>query len=175
LPVNGIAQHHDTLFDIGPVSFPSMISLFAEILSEGNDLRIRVTGTSMSPCLRSGDIATIRNVPVGSLKIGDIILCHRDKQTLMLHRLLKIQNRAPVSGVMTLYTKGDAVDRMDSPFQAAQYLGKAILIERIGHHRTVPADMLCRTAAMTNRFRAWYHRLRSVIVAARGHLAKECH
>lgn len=161
--------------DYGPGISSPMIGLFADILAGGNDLRVRVTGGSMKPFLRSGDIAIIRNVPPGFLKIGDVILCGRDSQELILHRLLNIQKNDPAAGGSRLYTKGDALDRMDMPFQSAQCLGKVVCIERTGRDETAVDNMLCLKSIITNRFLAVYHRLRFGIITVRRILGKQIH
>lgn len=167
LSMNMHNQPNETKTDNDREIYPLAVGLSSEILADGNDLRVRVTGNSMKPYLIDGDIATIRHIPVTALRIGDVILCNRNGETMTLHRLLRIQKKSTASvGGTVLYTKGDAVDSMDLPFTAIQCLGKAVYIERNRHRGMVSVDMLSWKSIMTSRFLAWFYRFRLRIVTA---------
>ena len=42
---------------------PDILRLFEDILQNGTDLRVRVTGRSMMPFLKGGEVLTIRQTP----------------------------------------------------------------------------------------------------------------
>ena len=133
--------------------------LAAELLNAGHDLRVRVTGCSMRPFLKDGDMVTIRKAPVTALRAGDVLLCKCDDDTLIMHRLLKMQHNG-----LILYTKGDALDRMDPPLTGGQCLGRAIAVERETPPGIVLTDMMSFKSVTTNCLRARYFRFRVIMV-----------
>lgn len=146
------------------ITRPLSAALASELLDIGKDLRVRVTGVSMKPFLKTGDVVTIRKTPVTALRAGDIVFCRNDAQTMSLHRLLKIQKQSS-SGGMILYTKGDAVNRMDLPLGSDRCLGKAVFIERAGPDgKAALVDLESRDARMANRFLAGYYRFRVIVI-----------
>ncbi|MCD6586440.1 MAG: S24/S26 family peptidase [Desulfobacteraceae bacterium] len=98
------------------------MKFFSELLAEGYDLRLQVTGASMSPFIKSGSYVTLFKIPVSKLRIGDIIFCCCDDGAFKLHRLIKISDNK-------LVTKGDALHAFDFPFDKNDYKGKVIGIE----------------------------------------------
>lgn len=108
---------------------PDKIKLFEEILNSGTDLRVKVTGKSMSPFLRGGEILTIRKTSSSSLKTGDLVFFRDIEGNPILHRLIrKKQNK---DATYTLQTKGDALISPDHPFREDVLIGKACKIEKI--------------------------------------------
>ena len=99
------------------------MALFSELLEDGYDLRLQVTGASMSPFIKSGSYVTLFKIPVSKLRIGDIIFCCCDDGVFKLHRLIKISDNK-------LVTKGDALHAFDLPFDENDYKGKVIGIEQ---------------------------------------------
>jgi translation initiation factor IF-1 len=138
--------------------------LAAELLEAGHDLRVRVSGNSMRPFLKDGDVVTIRKTPLAALKKGDILFCRCDNDVLILHRLLKTQNDGSAPDGMLFYIKGDALDRMDSPVAAGQCLGKVVTAERRAPRGVVLTDMLSSRSVITNCLSARYFRFRVVMV-----------
>jgi signal peptidase I len=107
---------------------PDILRLFEDILRNGTDLRVRVTGRSMTPFLKGGEVLTIRQMPCVSLKKGDLIL-YRDKNDLpVLHRI--IQKRKGDDGTFCFLTKGDALIAFDGEIREDNVLGKVLRIER---------------------------------------------
>lgn len=123
------------------------------MLDDGYDLRLRVTGTSMFPFLKTGSYVTISRVPLSELKIGDIIFCRCDDGSFKLHRLIVIQNKM-------LITKGDALGFPDKPFEKKDYQGKVIRIERHRPHAVINRDMELRSIQTANYLFATYSRLK---------------
>ena len=66
-----------------------LLRLFEDILDKGADLRVKVTGRSMSPYLRGGEVLTIRKWPCCSLERGDLVLCRNSFDRPVLHRLIR--------------------------------------------------------------------------------------
>jgi hypothetical protein len=63
--------------------------LFANMLEAGYDLRLQVTGRSMTPFLETGSFVTLSKIPLSKLRIGDILFCRCDDGSCKLHRLIQ--------------------------------------------------------------------------------------
>ena len=100
-------------------------ALFEDILRRGTSLRVKVTGRSMTPFLKGGEIVTIKNTTYRELLIGDIIFFKNDENRLILHRLIK---KSSAEG--PFHTKGDASAIFDTPVSKDNILGKVCKIER---------------------------------------------
>lgn len=84
---------------------------------------------SMVPVLRVGDIVVAREVPIETVRIGDVITFYQDGITIV-HRVIDIQNDG---GKIIFTTKGDANDSADPPVLEEFYKGKVIFaIPKIG-------------------------------------------
>jgi signal peptidase I len=107
---------------------PDVLRLFEEILQHGADLRVRVTGRSMRPFLRGGEVLTIRQTPSPCLRKGDLILFRNSYGLPVLHRLLN--KRKTAGGKFRILTKGDALKAFDEEIHEDSVLGKVLRIER---------------------------------------------
>jgi len=105
------------------------IMLFEDILKSGSTLRIRVTGSSMSPFLSGGETLNIKKVDVSSLRIGDLIFFKNNEGSAILHRIVK--KRPTYQNSYIFQTKGDALRGMDSPVSADDIIGKVCTVEKI--------------------------------------------
>lgn len=101
--------------------------LFSELLHSGAVLRVRVTGTSMGPLIRSGDIVSVRKTPFATLGRGDIVLFINTDGSYMAHRILRKQTKA---GRVFVHTKGDAQVEYDPWVPADKILGKIYKVEK---------------------------------------------
>jgi signal peptidase I len=114
-----------------------MVCLFEDILNRGLSLRIQVTGRSMTPFLRGGEILTIRKVNDDSLRRGDLLFFRDKAGHPILHRIIRKQRLS--DGRCVLHTKGDALVIHDEPVMGTEALGKVCIIEktrrRIGRGR----------------------------------------
>jgi len=63
-------------------------SLAADILKRGGIFRFKAQGSSMFPFIRSGDILSIKSIPIESLKTGDVLFCRLSERVLVAHRLV---------------------------------------------------------------------------------------
>ncbi|MDQ7786108.1 MAG: signal peptidase I [Thermodesulfovibrionales bacterium] len=116
------------------------IALLEDILAKGLSIRIQVTGNSMTPFLRSGEILTIRKVLPGSLRIGDLIFFKTPEELPVLHRI--IEKKRGRDNVCLFRTKGDAVSTMDELVTEHNILGKVCRVERtIADYREKHLDM----------------------------------
>jgi signal peptidase I len=103
-------------------------TLFADILQQELDLRVKVTGRSMRPFINNGDLVTLRKVSPESLKCGDIIYYTTKNETPVLHRI--ISKTVLPGNIITFRTKGDALLQKDEPIGADKLLGKAFYVEK---------------------------------------------
>jgi signal peptidase I len=113
----------------GPLS-PSkveMTGLFRDILADGLSLRVKVTGRSMAPFLRGGEVVTIEKVPREDLRVGDLIFVDGKTGMPLLHRLVR-KKRTGVDKYV-FQTRGDAVKTLDRPVGHDEVLGRVCRIE----------------------------------------------
>lgn len=103
-------------------------TLFKDLLSKDIDLRVKVTGGSMTPFLKSGEIVTVRKVHFKEINIGDLILFKDDNGFSVLHRIVSIKKNNQER--ITFITKGDRIISIDNPVREDMILGKAIRIEK---------------------------------------------
>ena len=80
-------------------------TLFADILHQDLDLRVKVTGNSMRPFIKSGEVVTLRKVSPESLKCGDIIYFTSSNGPSVMHRIVS-KARQPGNKI-SFTTKGD--------------------------------------------------------------------
>ena len=98
--------------------------LFLASLVEGKEARLHVTGTSMLPSLKPGDVVVLKPVEPEQLQKGDLVVV-RHKHDLVTHRLIGQQ-------AGQWLTKGDNCRQLDPPAAEMMILGKVISIERSG-------------------------------------------
>jgi len=109
------------------MSEPEKLGLFEDILNDGISLRVKVTGRSMAPFLRGGEILTIKKVPHASLKKGDLIFFKARHGLPILHRIIKKRLN---NGTNSVQTKGDALLAFDEPVYENKVLGKVCAVEK---------------------------------------------
>lgn len=83
-----------------------------------------ISGISMEPAIKPGDIVITREVTPGEVKQGDVVLFSDGKRSI-LHRVIEIRNE---NGSQIFLTQGDNVDKMDEPWEAEQLKGKLVLV-----------------------------------------------
>lgn len=129
--------------------------LFEEILSSGATLRVKVTGGSMCPFLRAGEVVRIRKESPKRLFRGDLILFKNDRLGSTLHRI--IRKRKAADGTIRLQTKGDACHSLDNPVASNNVLGKVWAIERMDFKgKRCLIDLTLRSYRVRNRVIAIY-------------------
>jgi signal peptidase I len=109
--------------------------LIARTLRAGCGTRIRVTGTSMIPAVRPGDILTVMPCASNVPSAGEIVLFLRYRR-LFAHRVVR---GAEGVGPPRIITRGDANSDCDPPVSASELLGVVTSIVRDdGTMRNVP-------------------------------------
>lgn len=102
--------------------------LLKEKIRYGKILNFEIVSNSMSPLLKRGDTASVRNVEPQDLQKGDIIV-YKMNERLCVHRYihkLKKDNNS-----FKLIAKGDALSHFDQlPVSMEQLVGKVISIRK---------------------------------------------
>jgi signal peptidase I len=94
--------------------------LLAEVLSRFGEVRLRVSGTSMLPAIRPGDILVVRRCVFEDVHSGDVVV-FRAGQRLFAHR---VAGKHAGSETDALITKGDALSQQDPAVSASNVLGR---------------------------------------------------
>jgi signal peptidase len=88
-----------------------------------------VSGVSMSPALKAGDIVITKDVAADEIEVGDIIRFQK-RDSFIIHRVISIEYE---SGRYYFTTQGDANNVEDPPVLEGQLGGKVILtIPKLG-------------------------------------------
>lgn len=105
-----------------------MCALLRDLLSQGLDVRVRVSGASMKPFLRGGEALTIRRVAASAVRVGDIVLVDRGGAgDPRIHRVVSVGAK---DGARQITTKGDGLVAGDGVTTARDLLGRVVSIER---------------------------------------------
>lgn len=121
---NGGCPEGGTAAGAGDVALAA--ALIEDLLSSGLDARIEVTGASMRPLLRGGEIVTVERADPESLAPGELVLCRSGAGRLVLHRLVRVRG---AGAQRRWWTRGDALMACDEPFAAGRVLGRVTRIE----------------------------------------------
>jgi signal peptidase I len=108
--------------------------LAREILAEGRTLRFRVSGSSMRPFIRHGDLIRVEPVLAESYRVGDIFLFKSEGSGLLTHRLVRLRQSGDGS---LLELKGDALLKPDGLISPSQIIGRVIGFERHGKEKSL--------------------------------------
>jgi signal peptidase len=129
--------------------------LALEMLSEvpGADglIRITVSGGSMHPALRPGDVILVRPGQAGGLKVGDLATFLTDGGPVT-HRLVGESGDAWIA-------KGDNARRFDAPVPVGRIVGRVVASLRDGIRRDIRtgfrAVLTARLSFFEGRISAW--------------------
>jgi len=117
-----------------------------ELASEELDgqLSLHVTGYSMMPLLRPGDVVKAQPVEPDRLRRGDLVVVRLDKG-LVTHRLVAMDAHG-------WYTKGDNCRCADPPVTSQAILGRVVAIQRSG----ISMDLQSHWWMVINRWLGWW-------------------
>jgi signal peptidase I len=101
-----------------------VIDLIREALERFGEARLRVTGSSMLPSIRPGDMVTIERRTLSEVRRGDVALFTHDDR-LFAHRVIARDDDR-------LVTQGDSVPSIDAPVNAGDLLGVVVAVSRNG-------------------------------------------
>lgn len=100
-------------------------------LQRYGQVRIRVFGASMLPAVRPGDLVVIHRAAIEDVQVGDVVFSSIGGTRLMLHRVIA---KGREGGQAWIRTQGDSQPWPDTPFGAAEMLGRAVAVIRNGKH-----------------------------------------
>jgi signal peptidase I len=127
--------------------------LAAQVLRSFGMLRLEVTGLSMLPSVRPGDILFIERRDMREIAAGDIVLFARQGK-LVAHR---VRCKATVGGVLHAITRGDALLSPDDPVSPTELLGSVRHILRAGTRvgLSVDSSLWARATSKLVQHFAW--------------------
>lgn len=95
-----------------------------ELLGEGKEVSLTITGNSMSPFLVHGRDAVVIVRPDGSWKKGDIALFQRKTSQYILHRICRVDKNG------NCFFIGDGQQVVEGPIAPEQIFGKIVAVRR---------------------------------------------
>ena len=104
---------------------PDVSGLFESVLAGGYSVRLQVTGRSMEPFLRGGEVLIIEPVEGRRLGVGDIVLFKDVHEHWIIHRVVRMRGGL-------IQTQGDALNEPDAPVEIARLMGKVERVEGKG-------------------------------------------
>lgn len=113
-------------------SSESGASAVSKLLRSKGRAFLNVSGKSMFPWFRPGDVVFVRRADFSRLSSGDVVVFERDGR-LCMHRVLSFRisaGREP--GPLSVVTKGDAVAEADEPMYTQDFRGKVEFLYRNG-------------------------------------------
>jgi len=132
-----------------PIARAEKEKVFSEVLSQGLDLRVNVTGDSMRPRIGSGDVVVVAPVDPARIAMGDILFCRGAQGECYIHRVVRI---AREQGTFIVRTKGDALASLDAPVSGEEILGR---IEKVEHTDGSVSDLRALSQRLRGKLKAW--------------------
>lgn len=115
---------------ICPGSRPSRSAEVARAMGNRGWAFLRVSGKSMLPWIREGDIVFLRRTRILEIVRGDVVVFERNGTTCV-HRVLAIRGGvAQGERNVSLITKGDATADADAPVSSDEFRGKVEFVYR---------------------------------------------
>ena len=125
------------------------------ILKSKKKVTLKLNGYSMYPFIKPGDVGTISECSISSLKIGEIIV-FKHHNNWIAHRLLK---KRLIDGNHLLIAKGDTSKKNDKPISEAMFIGRLAGLSRSGRvinleskKRNITSFLIARTATINSPF-----------------------
>jgi hypothetical protein len=105
-----------------------LVGLSEELLCQGGVLVVQGHGGSMYPCLRDGDVLTVRPIGQGRAEVGDVVLHRSAAGRPCVHRVVARRDGGRV------VVRGDAAEGAGETVAACGVLG-AVVEARRGNRR----------------------------------------
>jgi hypothetical protein len=115
----------------GNASIGLACGLAEEIIRTFGEVRLRVYGTSMAPCILPGDLVSIERASLQDISPREIVLYLRNGR-LFAHRVVE-RKVAPTAGGYEepcLITRGDRLSHNDPPVFSSDLLGRIVSVKR---------------------------------------------
>jgi signal peptidase len=135
--------------------------LAAQVVSDFGRVCLRVSGTSMVPAIRPGDLISVERARMMELSAGEIVVFAREDR-LVVHRLVA---KTESKGAGYLVTRGDRTRRNDALVSSAELLGRVTHIERGGFgvrtraRLSMAQQVICHMLCFSDRATYLYLRL----------------
>ena len=127
-------------------------TLFIEAIKKGKSARLPVSGLSMYPTLREGDVLKIKPISYQEAEVGDILAYYNfENKKIIVHRLVK---KVKSDKTVSIVTLSEAVPPViyDPPINSDNsILAKVISLRR--EEREI--SLTTRQAQYYNKIRAW--------------------
>lgn len=101
------------------------VSMLRELVREGNEVSMLITGSSMSPFLLSHKDTICFKAPQRPLRRGDMVFYERSTGQFVMHRIYKVRKDG-------LYIVGDAQNEIEGPVAPAQVFAVVTKANRRG-------------------------------------------
>lgn len=101
------------------------ISMLRELVCEGHEVCVQISGSSMSPFLLHERDSAFFKAPDRELKVGDIVFFQRKNGQYILHRICRIENGS-------YYVVGDSQRDIEGPVSREQIFALVTQVERNG-------------------------------------------
>lgn len=108
------------------VDIYTYMPVLQELLSEGKEVSVTVTGNSMSPFLVHGRDRILIAPPDGNWKKGDMAFFIRTNGQYVMHRICRVDKNG------NCFFVGDAQQYIEGPVTPAQIFGKITSVQRKG-------------------------------------------
>ena len=106
------------------VDIDTYMPVLRDILSQGKEVSLTITGNSMSPFLIHERDEILISPPDGKWKKGDMAFFVRDNGQYVMHRICKVDKNGDC------YFVGDAQQLIEGPIKPCQIFGKITKVKR---------------------------------------------
>ena len=101
------------------------VSMLRDLVNEGKECRLLISGSSMAPFLVHERDSIIFSKPNRELRRGDMVFYQRDTGQYVMHRILKVKPEG-------LYIIGDAQTEVEGPVRPEQVFALVTKVNRKG-------------------------------------------
>lgn len=101
------------------------VSMLRDLVNEGKECRLLISGSSMSPFLVHERDSIVFSKPDRELRRGDMVFYQRDNGQYVMHRILKVKPEG-------LYIIGDAQTEVEGPVKPEQVFALVTKVNRKG-------------------------------------------
>ena len=107
------------------VDTDAYVSMLRDLVNEGKECRLLISGSSMAPFLVHERDSIIFSKPDRELRRGDMVFYQRDNGQFVMHRILHVKPEG-------LYIIGDAQTEVEGPVKPEQVFARVTKVNRKG-------------------------------------------
>ena len=107
------------------VDTDAYVSMLRDLVNEGKECRLLISGSSMAPFLVHERDSIIFSKPDRELRRGDMVFYQRDNGQFVMHRILHVKPEG-------LYIIGDAQTEVEGPVRPEQVFALVTKVNRKG-------------------------------------------